>query len=63
MMKTTQDNNVTNHTGVVYTENYIELLGPIRSSVFYTKTRQNNDVTDLTDVVHVEKEIELSWLI
>lgn len=31
MIKTRQDNNMTDHTGVVYTENKTELLLPIRS--------------------------------
>ena len=62
-MKTTQDNDLTDCRGVVYTKNYKEQLRPIEPGVIYTKTRHNNYVTDLIGAVYAEKEIELSWLI
>ena len=37
MMKTKQDNELTDHTGMVYDKNYIELLGPIESVTIYDK--------------------------
>ena len=33
MLKTRQDNNLTNYTGVVFAKNYIELLEPIGPDV------------------------------
>lgn len=63
MMKTTQDNDLTNDIGAVYAENYNEFLGPIRWSVVYTKIRQNNYVTNFRGGVNTEKENELSWSI
>ena len=59
-MKTRQDNDLTDHKGAIYAEYYIELSGPIRSSVVYMKTIQNNDVTDLIGVVYARKETKLS---
>ena len=38
-MKTRQENNLIDHIGTVYAENYIELPGPIESGAIYTKTR------------------------
>ena len=59
-MKTRQENNLIDHIGTVYAENYIELPGPIESGAIYTKTRQNNDVIDLIGVIYIRKKIELS---
>ena len=39
MMKTRQDNDVTEQTSVVYVENDIELLWPIESRVFCDKNQ------------------------
>lgn len=44
--KTTQDNNMTECTGVVYTEKYIELSWLTDRVQSMTKTRQDNDVTE-----------------
>ena len=46
-IKTKQDNNVTDHIGLVHTENDIELSEPIKLGVVYDEIRQNNDVTNL----------------
>lgn len=62
MTKTSKNNDVTDHIGVVYTENYIELSGSTKPSTVYTKTRQDNNLTDLIDTVYAKKEIELSRL-
>ena len=42
MTKTKQDNNVTDHIGLVYTKNNTELLGPIGPGTVYDEnnTRQ-----------------------
>ena len=37
MMKTRQDNDVTNRTGMIYTENNTDILWPIGSVVNYYK--------------------------
>lgn len=63
MMKTRHDNDLIDHIGAVYAENYTKLSRLIRSGAVYTKTRQNNYVIDIISVVYVEKEFELSWLI
>ena len=39
MMKTRQDNDVTDHTGAIYVENNIELSWPIESGVVYDKNQ------------------------
>lgn len=62
MTKTSKNNDVTDHIGVVYTENYIELSRSTKPSMVYTKTRQDNNLTDLIDTDYAKKEIELSRL-
>ena len=39
VMKTRQDNDMTNRTGAFYTKNDIELLWPIRLGVIYDKNK------------------------
>lgn len=62
MTKTSKKNGVTDHIGVVYTKNYIELSGSTKPSMIYRKTRQDNNLTNLIDTVYAKKEIELSRL-
>lgn len=45
VIKTNQDNDVTDHIGVIYTENEIKLLWPIGSDVDYSK----NKIKQLSD--------------
>lgn len=45
---------------LVYAENNIKLLGPIRPGVVYDKTRQNNDVSNVPHAVYDKNETELS---
>ena len=52
VIKSIQDNDVTNHTSAVYVKNDIELLGLIGPGTIYDKTRQDNDVIDLPHVVY-----------
>ena len=48
VMKTRQDNDVTQRMGLVYVENDIELLRHIGSSVVFEETKHHNDETDHT---------------
>lgn len=66
MMKTKQDNNVTNRISAVYANTENEFLRPIWLVVIYDWSTlkmnfQDNNVTDRTGAVYVENEIELSW--
>ena len=45
VIKTSQDNDVTDHIGVIYTENEIKLSWPIGSDVDYSK----NKIKQLSD--------------
>ena len=38
-MKTKQDNDLIDHTGMIYAKNYIELLGPIWSGAICDKKK------------------------
>ena len=58
-MKTSEDNDVTDHIGLVYTKNDTKLSGPIGLSVVCDETRQDNDVTDCTGAVYAKNETEL----
>ena len=60
MIKTKQDNNVTNRIGLVYEKpklNYQDLSDRVQSVM---KTRQDNNITDCTSVVNTENETKLS---
>ena len=57
MMKTRQDNNVIDYTGVVYIENKTKLSWPIKTSAICDK--QDNDVIDCIGLVYVKTEFEL----
>ena len=46
-MKTKQDNDVTNHTGVVYIEIETKLSWPIRKNVVYHKKKLDRMMTSL----------------
>ena len=48
---------------MVYAENEIELLWPIRSSVVYDETKQDSDMIDHTCMVYAKKDTKQSWLI
>lgn len=48
---------------MVYAENEIELLWPIRSSVVYDETKQDSDMIDHTGMVYAKKDTKQSWLI
>ena len=63
MMKTRQDNDVTDGISVFYAKNDTELSWLIRLGIFMTKTKQNNDVTDHIGLVYTKIETELSGLI
>ena len=58
--KTRQDNDVTNHIGLVYTKNDTKLLGPIKLGAVSDKTRQDHDVTNLPCAVYTKNEIAFS---
>lgn len=60
MMKSKQDNDLTHCMDVVYTKNYIELLGLSNRVRSMMKSKLNNDVTDLTITIYIEKETNLS---
>lgn len=51
------------HIDMVYVENDIKLLRPIKSGAVFDKTRQDNDVADLPHVIHAKNKTELSRLI
>lgn len=61
MMKSRQDNDMTNCTSKVYIEIETELSWSIKQNAVYTKTRLDNDVTNRTLVVYAKIEIEISW--
>ena len=54
MMKTKQNNDVTDCTSVVYAKSDIELLWEIEPNA-------DNDMTNCTDVVYIEHKTNLSW--
>ena len=56
-MKTGYDNNLTNHTGTVYTKNKTKLSWPIRLGVVC-----DNNMTDCIGLVYFETKTELSGL-
>ena len=64
IMKMKQDNDVTNHTGVVYTKNKFKLLWFIELGVLYdeNQTGQWHD-RSYTGVLRRKSDIELLWLI
>ena len=60
VMKTRQDNDMTNHIGAVYTKNEIEWLLQINQlGAVVMKTRQDNDVTEQTGSIYAENNIKL----
>lgn len=60
MMKTIQDNYVTNHIDIdmVYAENEIELSWPIEHRP-HMKARHDNDMIDDIELVYAKIEIQL----
>lgn len=58
--KTRQDHNMTDRISLVYTENDIELLGPIRLGVVCDETTEENDVIDLSQVGYINDKTQLS---
>ena len=59
MTKTKQDNDMTNHIGLVHTKIKMELSGPIQQDTICDENQTRQDVTDHTDAIYVENEIEL----
>lgn len=60
VMKTKQDNNMTDRIGAIYTKNDNELSRLIVSDVICDETKQNNDMTNRIGAVYIENETELS---
>ena len=60
MTKTRQDNNVTDHTRVAYTENEIKLSWPIGPHEVCDKDQIGKRYNQFTHVTYVENEIEHS---
>lgn len=60
MMKTRLDNDITDHTCVVYTKNNTELSQLIGRMWYVTKTRQDKDMTNRNSAIYTENETELS---
>lgn len=60
MMKMRQDNDVIDHTSLLYVEIETKLLWWIRQGIVYYETRQDNDVTDRTGAIYVEIRTKLS---
>ena len=54
---------MTNQTGVVYTENKIELLWLIGSGAVRDKNQQENNVVDHNGAVYTENDIKFLWQI
>ena len=61
MMKTRQDNDVTDRIGPPCIENEIELSWQIRWVQSMTKTKHNNDVTNCRGAIYSKIKIDLSW--
>ena len=61
MTQSRKDNDVIDHTGVVYANNRTELSWSIREREQYMmKIKQHNDMIDHTGAVYAENETELS---
>ena len=63
IMKNSQDNDVTYHTGVISVEYDTNMLRSIGSVRFMTMTRQDNNMTNHTCPLNTENKTELSCLI
>ena len=61
MTETKQDNDYTDHIGLVYIETKMELSRPTNRVRFMMKTRQDNDVINRTNSIYAGNEIELRW--
>ena len=60
MMNTRQENDVTDHTGLVYAENNIELSWLIvPCTIFEKKNRYDNDVINCTGLFHAKTKTKL----
>lgn len=55
-MKTSQGNDMTDHIGLVYTENDIKLSRPIETSVVYEESKEGNVLTDCACIVCTKNE-------
>ena len=59
MEKTRQDNNVNDHTSLLYAKYESKLSWPIRQGTMYDEDKKkDNDVTDCRGVIFVEYDIE-----
>lgn len=59
MMKSSKDNNMIEHIGLIYIE--IELLGIIDRVRSMMKIWKSNDVIDRASVLYIDKNTKLSW--
>lgn len=60
-MKTSQGNDMTDHIGLVYTENDIKLSGPIQTSAVYEESKKGNVLTDCACIVCTKNETTMLW--
>ena len=60
LTKNRQDDDVINHTSVIFKEYDIKLSRHMNSVQFMTKMRQDNDVTNHTGLLYAKNEIKLS---
>lgn len=60
LMKTRQDNDVTDHASVILAKMKLNCLDRYECVSFVMKTRQHNDMTDHTGVVYTENNTCLS---
>ena len=63
VMKTREDNDLTDHLSVFYSENDIELMLLIRSSADSNENQMDNYMIDHKDVVCAKNKTKFLWLI
>ena len=63
MMKTRQDNDMTNRTGAFYTKTTLNCCDWLDWVSSVIKTRHSNDVTDCIGEVYIKNDTKLSWSI